>query len=124
MTHAELEEFAFHLMVFSLSVAGILYVVFGQVTERKLRRNPATRHCLGVELPYSGEIGNVAQAFGWPSWLQQRAERGGLSFMVAQSRILRQHTTRLDRALARACFWSVMLSGTLVLISCLIVKLG
>jgi hypothetical protein len=111
-------------MVLSLLVAGILYIVLGQLTVRKLRRNPATRHCLGVEFPYSGEIGNVAQAFGWPGWLQQRAERGGLCFMVAHSRILRQHTTRLDRALARACFWSVMLSGTLVLTYCLIVRLG
>jgi hypothetical protein len=121
MSLVEFKNLAFWVAFVALLVAGILYVVFGQVTVRRLRSNPATRHRLGMEFMHGGDIGNVAQALGWPRWIQERAERGGLRFLVADSRAIRQHTTRLDRILGRACFWSVMVAGTLAAIFCFVI---
>ncbi|MDE2119896.1 MAG: hypothetical protein KGJ64_04325 [Betaproteobacteria bacterium] len=121
MSREDYELVAFWLVMFSLLMAGILYVVFGQVTVRRLRRNPATRDCLGVEFLHGGDIGNVAQALGWPRWLQERSERGSLGFMMARSQVIREHTTALDRALGRACFWAVMLAGSFTMIFCFVI---
>ncbi|MDE2119897.1 MAG: hypothetical protein KGJ64_04330 [Betaproteobacteria bacterium] len=121
MIQRELEVFGFLVIAFSILVAGSLFIAFGQFTVRKLRRNPATRHGLGMEFMHGGDIGNVAQALGWPQWVQERSERGGLRFLVADSQSIHRHTTRLDRALGRACFWSVMLAGILAAIFCFII---
>ena len=43
-------------------VACILFVIFGQVTVRKLRKNPETKHELGLEFAGGWDILNVAQA--------------------------------------------------------------
>ena len=121
MTRDAFEAIAFWILMCSGLVTGILYVVFGQVTVRKLRKNPATRDCLGLEFTHGGDIGNVARALGWPRWMQERSERGALGFMLAKSQVIREHTTRLDRALGLACFWSVMLSGTFTILLCLVI---
>jgi len=46
--------------------SAILYVVFGQVTVRKLIKNPETKHELGVEFVSGWDIVNVAQALSIP----------------------------------------------------------
>ena len=121
MIYQGFEAVAFDITLWSMLVAGVMYLVFGQVTVRRLRKDPATRDCLGVEFMHGGDIGNVARALGWPRWMQERSERGALGFMLARSQVIRQHTTRLDRALGRACFWSVMLSGAFTILLCLVI---
>src|SRR5690554_7670856 len=50
-------------------IACVLYVVFGQVTVRKLRKNSKTRDELGLQLVSGWDIINVAQALSFPeSW--------------------------------------------------------
>lgn len=52
--------------------ACILYVLFGQLTVRKLRKNPNTKDLLGVEYVSGWDIINVAQAFAFPrSWTKK-----------------------------------------------------
>jgi len=41
-------------------IAGFLFVLFGQITVRKLRKNPATKNELGVEFLSGWDIINVA----------------------------------------------------------------
>ena len=109
------------LMVTALTVLfGILLVLFGQITVRKLRKNPATRDHLGVELMSGWDIFNTAWALSKPkSWLKV-SEEGPFSFMHAKSSLLYQHTTRFDRILARTftCLhlllgWTVFMLGIL-----------
>ena len=122
MSADDFDRLAFLVTMLSMLLAGIVYILFGQVTVRKLRKNPATRDCLGMEFLHGGDIAHVAQAFGWPRRLQERAERGGLSFMVAKYEVLRQHTNRVDRALGWVCYWSAMLCGVILLGFCLLVS--
>ena len=122
MTQSELQNIGFFVMMFSMLVAGSLFIAFGQITVRKLRRNPATRHHLGIDWVNGEDIAHVAQAFGMPRRLHARAERGALSCMVANSEVIRQHTTRLDRALGWMCYWSAMLCPVIVLGTGLIVN--
>lgn len=47
-------------------ITGILYVLFGQVTVRKLRKNTETKDYLGLELSSGWDILNVASAICRP----------------------------------------------------------
>ena len=47
-------------------IACILYVIFGQVTVQKLRKNPETRDKLGFEFVSGWDIIKVAQALSLP----------------------------------------------------------
>ena len=118
MTYQGFEAVALRITPWAMLVAGVMYLVFGQVTVRRLRKSPATRDCLGMELLNGGDIVLVAQALTWPGWMQQRAENGCLGFMVARSRVIRQYTNRLDRILARLCYWSMSICLLLLLSSC------
>jgi len=65
--------------LFAISAAAafigcILFVIFGQVTVRKLRNNPETRHELGMEFASGWDITNVAQALSLPKFLQKRVK--------------------------------------------------
>ena len=54
------------IFIFML-IACLLYVVFGQVTVRRLRKNPKTKDALGLEFVSGWDIINVAQALAFPS---------------------------------------------------------
>lgn len=88
--------------------AAILFVIFGQFTVRKLRKNPETRECLGVEFAHGLDILNVAQALSLPRSLTRKLNRSPLSLLHANSDVLFKHTTKFDRCLARACYWLLM----------------
>lgn len=94
----------------------ILFVIFGQVTVRKLRKNPATRDMLGFEWVSGLDIFQVASALTRPARLSRRLERGALRWYFADSRTLRAHTTRLDRILGRACYGMFWFSGVCTVI--------
>ena len=89
----------------------VLYVIFGQVTVRRLRKNAVTKKALGLEFASGWDIINVAQALSLPRSFTKRLERSSLSFMYADSNLLRQNTTLVDRIIAGLFYWMFMLSS-------------
>lgn len=101
------------IMILMGMVGGVLLVAFGQLTVRKLRKNPATKYALGLEF-YSGwDIYNVAGALSRPAWMTKRFKASKLSFLAADAEVLYQHTTRFDRVLARIFWFAWSISGVL-----------
>jgi len=91
-------------------IACILFVIFSQVTVRKLRKNPATKHALGIEFASGWDIFNVAGALALPKAVVQSIKRNSVSMGLgpefeADSDLLYKHTTIFDRVLARIFFW-------------------
>lgn len=87
-------------------LACILFVVFGQVTVRKLRKNPKLKGDLGFEFVSGWDIVNVAHSLFIPLSLSDKLHKGPLAFLEANARTIREHTTKLDLFLARAfCFF-------------------
>ena len=85
-------------------IACILFVIFGQVTVRKLRKNPETKHALGIEFASGLDILNVAQALTLPKAVAQKIRRNSISMglgFAADPDLLYKHTTVFDRVLAR-----------------------
>lgn len=93
-------------------VACILYVLFGQLTVRKLRKNPETKDHLGIEFASGWDILNVAAALSRPKWLTERYKKSNLSFLAANSDVLNKNTTLFDRILARIFWFSYVSAGT------------
>jgi hypothetical protein len=79
--------------------ACILYVTFGQITVRKLRKNPKTKDLLGVEFASGWDIINVAQALALPRSWSRVLENSPLSFMEANATALFENTTKFDQVL-------------------------
>jgi len=100
--------FDFYLMISIIftMIVGILYVLFGQVTVRRLRKNPETKEALGFEYVSGRDIMNVAIALSIPGNLNRRARHSRMKFLYADADVLRQHTNRLDRVLARILAYS------------------
>lgn len=92
-------------------VAGILYVLFGQITVRKLRKNPATKNALGLELVSGWDIVNAAQALALPRSVSKKLSAGPLQTMEANAEVLHEHTSAFDRLLARTFYWTLMIAG-------------
>ncbi len=86
-------------------LAALLFVIFGQVTVRKLRKNPKTREKLGLELASGWDILNVAGALSRPHWLSVRLRNSRLSFTAADERPIYEHTNWFDRFIARLFFY-------------------
>ena len=89
------------ISVLFMLIACFVYVVFGQVTVRKLRKNPQTRDKLGLEFASGWDILNVAGALSRPKWLSERFRKSSLAFTAADERPLYANTNVLDRFLAR-----------------------
>ncbi len=85
--------------------ACIFFVIFGQFTVRRLRKNEETKHALGVEFLSGWDIINVAQTLSIPRSWSKKLESSPLSFLNAQSEILFKHTSRVDRFLAGLFYW-------------------
>ncbi len=92
-------------------VACVLYVVFGQVTVRKLRKNPNTKGALGLEYVSGWDIINVAQALAIPRSWSRRLNRSQLPSIYANSELLFEHTSKFDRLLGTVFYWLLMISG-------------
>lgn len=112
--------------LFAISAAAafigcILFVIFGQITVRKLRKNPETKYSLGIEFASGWDILNVAGALALPKAVAQRIKRNSVSMGMgsefeADPDILYKHTTVFDRVLARIFFWLWMFSGFALII--------
>ena len=92
-------------------LACILYVIFGQVTVRKLRKNPKTKDALGLEYASGWDIINVAQAFSLPRSLTRKIENSKFSFMYANATVLYENTTKFDQVLGCVFYWLLTISG-------------
>ncbi len=90
-------------------IACILFVIFGQVTVRKLRKKPETKQALGIELTSGWDILNVATALSVPESLEKKFKNKAFH---ANADLLYKHTTVFDRVLARMFFWSWVFSGS------------
>lgn len=96
----------------------LLYVLFGQLTVRKLRKNRLTKNELGIEFVSGWDILNVAQALTVPRKLMQKfnKKQSFLSAFYANTELLYKHTSLLDRILARMLYVLFVLCGTSVII--------
>ena len=110
----------FALIMLLAIFALICLVLFGQMTVRKLRKNPATKHELGIEFISGWDIINVAEALATPKGIFQKLKRSPLSALYANSELLYRHTNRFDRILAKVFYYSLILSGTLLILYCII----
>lgn len=102
----------------------ILFVLFGQVTVRKLRKNPQTKHELGVEFVSGWDIINVAQALAMPKSIIRKFNKSQLSALYADADLLYKHTNKIDRVLGIIFYWLLMLSGLFGIILVLLDAIG
>ncbi len=112
-------EFVFSCGMVGIFITCILYVAFGQITVRKLRKDPKTKDVLGIGLISGWDIINVADALSLPKSWSKKLEGGSLSLFYANSKILYQNTTKFDRVLARM-FFCMFYATALVLFSLII----
>ncbi len=105
-------------------LAIILFVIFGQLTVRKLRKNPETKNELGIEFMSGWDIFNVAGALALPRWLNRKFKKSSLSAISANAELLEKHTNLFDKVLAVLFYvlWVVSVVSMLVLIA--LEKLG
>jgi len=99
-----------------LFIALILFVIFGQTTVRKLRKNPETTNELGMEFASGWDILNVASALALPKWLNRKFRKSRLAFLSANAEILDKNTNTYDRVLAIIFFVLFYSSGTSLII--------
>ena len=105
-------------------ISVILFLLFGQITVRKLRKNPATKHELGTELVSGWDIVNAAQALAVPESIIRKFKNSALSPLYANADVLFKHTNKLDKLLAFLFYWLMMLSGLSLALLALLDVLG
>jgi len=102
-------------------ISAILFVIFGQITVRKLRKNPETKQALGFEFASGWDILNVAEALTLPKAITRRAKRNAGIFQ-ADPDLLYKHTTLFDRVLARSFYLLLYISGITFVITALLMQ--
>ena len=101
----------------------ILFAIFGLVTVRKLKKNPETKHELGVQFASGWDIVNVAFALTLPrSFVRKAWQRS--SDLHANADLLYEHTTVFDRVLARVFCIPYIVSGSGLIILMVLNFLG
>ncbi len=106
-----LETYLFSFGLYGTFLSMILYILFGQLTVRRLRKNETLKNNLGIERASGWDIINVAQALAIPKMWSEKLENGPLSVFYAKSQSLRENTTHLDRVLAIIFYWVLTVSG-------------
>jgi len=105
-------------------ITGILFILFGQITVRKLRKNPKTKDALGLEFMSGWDILNTAQALAMPKRWSKKIEKSPLSSINADSTLLTENTNKFDRLLAIIFYWLWMFTGFSGVILVLLNALG
>ena len=108
----DIDKIFFALILVGSILSGILYVAFGQITVRKLRKKPKTKGQLGVEFASGWDILNVAQALAFPRSWRRKLEKSPLSSLNANAQILIENTSKFDRCLGAVFYWLFMTSGS------------
>ncbi|MCP4117360.1 MAG: hypothetical protein GY737_18585 [Desulfobacteraceae bacterium] len=99
----------------------IIFILFGQITVRKLRKNPETKEVLGVEFVSGWDIINVAQALALPNFVANKLKNSPLSALYADKDVLKKHTNRFDRILGTIFYVLFLPSGlTLIILAFLL----
>ncbi len=116
-------------IIFACGMAGvfiscILYVLLGQITVRKLRKNPATKDSLGVEFASGWDIINVAQALALPRSWSRKLDNSALSFFNANAEKMHSHTTLFDKILATFFYWTLYVSALIMIVLIILDGLG
>jgi len=104
------------LTLFAISMAAlfltmIFYVIFGQFTVRKLRKNPKTKDELGIEFVSGWNILNVAGALAMPKWINRKFKSTPLAFLYANADIVYANTSIFDRVIAIILYALFLFSG-------------
>jgi hypothetical protein len=102
----------------------VLFVLFGQLTVRKLRKNPETKDSLGISLASGWDIINVANAFCEPKWYRERVKKSPMAAFSADYDLLYRHTTLFDRILARVFMFLWVSSGACLILFALLDGIG
>ena len=94
-------------------IAMIFFVIFGQVTVRKLRKNAKTKDELGIEFASGWDILNVAGALARPVWLSRKLKNTPLGhYLYANTEVLFNNTNTFDRVLASVFYILYVSFGT------------
>lgn len=112
------------IMIGMSFVTMVLYVAFGQVTVRKLRKNQKTKEALGLEYVSGWDIINVAQAVALPSSWSRKLEESPLSFIYAKSVLVCENTTKFDRILGLFFYWLMVATGFFGILLVILNSLG
>ncbi len=120
----QLEFILFTMVMVTLFPAMILFVVFGQVTVRKLRKNSETKDKLGIEFSSGWDILNVAGALALPRWLNRKLRDSPLSSLYANADILDRNTNAFDRILATLFYMLFVFSGSTMILMVLLEVFG
>ncbi|OMH39518.1 hypothetical protein [Motiliproteus sp. MSK22-1] len=112
----ELVDYLWGIVLFALFLTCILFVTFGQITVRKLRKNTTTKESLGVEFASGWDILNVAEALALPKVITDRFEGSPISVMFASADVLRKNTNTFDKVLAALFFWLFVFTGVSLLV--------
>jgi len=99
-------------------------LIFGQVTVRKLRKNPETKEAMGMEFVSGLDIINVAEALAIPKGIMRKLKNSPLSCLYADKDILIKHTNLFDRILGAVFFWIFVFAGSFLIILVLLNALG
>lgn len=106
-----LTEIVIGVLIAVVFISMVLFVLFGQITVRKLRKNPETKNELGMEFVSGWDIINVAQALAIPAFVTRKFRNTRLSLLYANTDILIKHTNKFDRLLAFLFYWLMMGAG-------------
>lgn len=112
-----LEELIFALGFFGGVLSLVFYVLFGQITVRRLRNNPETKGSLGIEFASGWDIFNVAQALSLPRFITRKLAESPMASFYANRDALDKSTNLFDRGLANIFYWMLVLSIVLLFIS-------
>ncbi len=112
------------VVAFFMFISAILFVLFGQITVRKLRKNPNTKDALGIEYASGWDIINVAQALAFPKSWSRKLASSPLSSMHANAELLYKYTSKFDRILGSTFYWILTISGLSGAILVLLNSLG
>ncbi len=105
------EANVFFVVMTGMFFTAILYVAFGQITVRKLRKNPETKNSPGMEFVSGWDIINVAQALAMPEFILRKFKNKKILSLFANTEILIKHTNKFDRILAFLFYWLLMSTG-------------
>lgn len=96
------------IMILLVLVSMFMYLIFSQVTMRKLRKNPETKDALGVEFVSGWDSFNVAQALALPQFIINKLKQSPISSLYANTDILNLHTSKIDKTFAYTFYWFFM----------------
>ncbi len=97
----DIMEILGHIFVVEVFLWAIFFVLFGQITVRRLRKNPATKDHLGLVWNSGGDIPSTAIVLTIPGYFSRNLKRSRFASLVPNPDVLLKHTTLLDRVLAR-----------------------